>query len=889
MRTLLRRLIDRLRRDHLDAELRDELAFHRRMLERDGAPSDAAGRQLGNTTRYREEARDVWSLGWLDTIARDFRYAVRGLRRSPGFTTIVTLTLGLGIGANVAIFDVTDRLMFRPFPHLHDPSTVHRVYLRTTANGKTRTSATYPYARYLDLRNGMTTLATAVGLSEWRLAVGVGDAAAERQVVGADAGFFELFDAAPALGRYFTAAEDAIPRGADVVVLGYDYWISAFGGRNVLGEKVQVGPLVLTVIGIAPKGFVGLSEGEAPAVFLPITTLAYGVNQGNAQTFSRRYNWDWMTMIVRRRPGVTIEQASADLSRAFVASREGQRASTPSVLPATLAHPEAIAGPVRLAAGPSAGLESRTLLWVDGVAVIVLLIACANVLNLILARALARRREIAVRLSLGVSRRRLGSQFAAEGIVLAALGCVAGVAFAASVSAALSAMIVRNGTNDVLVGDWRALTIASIAAFALAVAMSVAPMLFAPRDDVAGTLRSGARVGGDRTSSRVRGALLVFQAALSVMLLAGAGLFVRSLQNVRALRLGWNPEPVLVVVPNYRGVQFDTGAMNVVHRALLDAARSVGGVASVTRVNSMPFATNYRKLFVVGIDSVDRLGRFNYQATTPEYFDVIGTRIVRGRGLTPSDRGAAARVAVVSQSMARSLWPGVDPIGQCFRMEADTMPCTSVIGVAEDAVQNSITDSERLLYYIPDDGPPPQRPGNRLWVRFSDGDPSTRIEALRRATQRVMPAPGYVTVSRLEDLVDAQRRSWTLGATMFVAFGALALLVAAVGLYGVIAYGATQRMHELSVRVALGAQRADIMRLVVAQAISFGVAGVVAGTVTALVASRWVQPLLFNESARDPLVFACVAGVIGVVTIVASATPANRAASADPNAALRVV
>jgi ABC-type antimicrobial peptide transport system permease subunit len=215
------------------------------------------------------------------------------------------------------------------------------------------------------------------------------------------------------------------------------------------------------------------------------------------------------------------------------------------------------------------------------------------------------------------------------------------------------------------------------------------------------------------------------------------------------------------------------------------------------------------------------------------------------------------------------------------------MPCTRVIGVAEDVVQNSITDNERLLYYMPDEGPPPMRPGNRIWIRFAEGDPSSQMETVRRALQRVMPAPGYVTVSRLQDLVDNQRRSWTLGATMFVAFGALAMLVAAVGLHGVIGYNVAQRVHELGIRIALGAQRGDVVRLVVAQAVAFVAVGLGIGVAAALVAARWVQPLLFGESARDPVVFVVVAAVIGIVSLLASSGPAIRATRADPSSALR--
>jgi predicted permease len=816
-----------------------------------------------------------------DILIGDLRYAARGLRRSPAFTIAVMLTLGLGIGANVAMFSVTDRLMFRPFPFLRDPSTVDRVYFQTTINGRTSTHFIGPYARYLDVRNGTTSFSQYAGFTESRLAVGIGDGSRERQIAGVSASFFDFFNAPPALGRYFTAIEDSIPRGADVAVVSYEFWITELGGRNVLGEKLQVGPLVTTIIGVASKGFVGVSEGEAPSVFVPITTLAYGVNHTHAETFPTLYNWDWMTVMVRRKPAVSLGRATADLTRAFIASRE-------STLWPRLAHPVVIAGSLRTAAGPGASLEARTLLWVDGVAIMVLLIACANVLNLMLARVFSRRREIALRLALGVSRSRLAGQFVVEGLLLASLGCLTGIIIAQSVSAALRRLIVHDGATDALAADSRALVAACACAAVAGLVLSFGPALLSPREDVASALRSGSRqANATHHTPTIRAALLVLQAALSVALLVCAGLFIRSLENVRSLRLGWNPEPVIVVVTNYRGLVLDSASADASRRSLLDAARAIPGVRSVTRVNSMPFSTSYRRLFVAGIDSVARLGRFNFQATTPDYFGVVDTRIVRGRGFTAQERGEAGRVAVISESMARVLWPGLDPIGRCFRMDAPTEPCTRVIGIAEDVVQNRIDDTERLLYYMPDEGPPPMRPGNRLWIRFEGGDPSAQMETVRRALQRVMPPPGYVTVSRLEDAVDTQRRSWTLGATMFVAFGALALLVAAVGLHGVIGYSVAQRVHELAIRIALGAQRADVVRLVAAQAVAFVMIGLSIGLGVAWLAARWVQPLLFGESARDPVVFVGVGLAVSIVSLVASAGPAMQATRADPSSSLR--
>lgn len=813
-------------------------------------------------------------------IRQDIQYAIRGLRRARAFTATVMITLGLGIGVNAAMFGAIDRLMFRPFAMLRDPASVHRVYLEF-GQAQRITSSLYQYARYLDLARWTRSFSQYAAESEWRLAVGPSDAGRERQTAGVSASFFSFFDAPPALGRYFDATEDSVPRGADVAVLGYDYWQSTMGSRNVLGEKLQVGPLLLTIIGVAPKGFVGIAEGEPPAVFVPITTFAYMLNQGNADTFARSYHWDWMSMIVRRKAGITVATASADLTNAYIRSWKAQ-ALLDSWLPApALRRPRAIAGAVRLAAGPDAGLESRTLLWVGGVAVIVLLIACANVANLMVARVLRRRREIAVRLALGVSYRRLATQFLLESTLLSVLGCLTSIVVALWVAAAFQQLVVHEGA----LLDWQTLLIAVAFAGIAAILTSIGPALLAVRGDLSTVLRAGMRDGSYRRS-RTRSTLLVTQAALSVVLLVGAGLFVRSLDNVRSQRLGWEPAPVLIVTPNYRGLVMDTGAATAFRARLLATAQSIPGVQYAARVNGLPFGTSTFPLFVRGIDSVQRLGRFNYQATTPDYFNVLQTHIIRGRGFTAIERGSLGHVAVISESMARVLWPGQEALGKCFRLEADTMPCMNVIGIAEDAVQYNICDNVRLLYYMPDEVPPYIRPGNRLLLRLAGAAPA-QTERVRRALQAVMPSPAYVTVSTLEDLVDRQRRSWRLGAEAFSAFGVLALLVAAVGLYAVIAYDVEQRAHELGVRVALGAHAWNIVRLVVEQGIGFAAMGVGVGVGAALLLARWLQPLLFEESSRDPVIFAGVALALGLVALVASAAPALRASRADPSVALR--
>jgi putative ABC transport system permease protein len=899
LREILLRLRAWANRDRLARELEAEMQAHvdllARDLEHDGmSRSDAiasARRQVGNSTSQRETSRDYWGFPAIDAILQDVRYAVRGLVRSPGFTATVVITLGLGIGANAAMFAVIDRLMFRPFPYLRDPSAVHRVYLQTTFEQRRSSRTVVPYTRYLNVVKDAHTITQHAGVSEWRLAVGRGRDTRVRKVAGVSASLFTFFDAPPALGRYFTASEDVVPLGAMVAVLSHQMWVSEFAERNVLGEQVRVGSLDYTIIGVAPEEFSGTSHGRRPDVWIPITTVAANISPYARNDYWTSFNWDWVEIFVRRAPGMSAENTSAELSSAYRASRTAQRLLNPRVLPDSVAKPAAIAGPLRSPAGPGAGAESRVLLWVSGVAAIVLLIACANVANLMLARVLRRKREIAVRLALGVSRARLTAQFITEGALLAGLGAVAGLLAAQWVGLGIRSLLLPQETTFNLGTDWRTLAFAAMCALVATLLTVIGPAVLATRPDLAASLKAGAREGTFHRS-RLRSVLLVTQATLSVVLLVGAALFVRSFSNVLDIPLGYDATAVLEIRSDFRGQTFDSTQQVALGRRLMAAAEAIQGVEAATKVNSRLFGTNTTTLRVPGVDSVERLGRFNFQIATPDYFRVMRTKILRGRPFAEQDRAGSQPVTIVSAAMAKAVWPGQDPLGKCIQPSwtaasgVPTHQCTMVVGVAEDAAQQGITDTQRFMYYINVDQ------FNAWWnttilVRMTNGYVAADIERVRQAMQAAMPGDAFVVVTPLQDLVDDQRRSWRLGATLFVGFGVLALLVAAVGLYGVIGYTVAQRMHELGVRIALGARSTDIFRLVVSQGVGFAAAGVAIGLALAALASRWLEPLLYKTSPRDPAAYLGVGVVMAVVAVLASAVPAVRAVRADPNRALR--
>jgi predicted permease len=823
-----------------------------------------------------------------DAFRHDLRYALRGIRNRPGFAAAVILTLSLGIGANAAMFSVVDRLLFRPPPMLRDPALTHRIYLARTFRGKEAAFSGVQYARYLDLTRWTTSFDRTAMFTPSRRAVGTGSDSRETRVLVVTAGFFGFFDAPAPLGRYFTAAEDAPPSGTPVAVLGYGYWQTGYDGRrDAIGRTVQIGATVYTIIGVAPRGFVGLWPGDPPAVYIPMSVA--GAEQGAAmrlhgETWWDTYHWTWASMLAERKPGVSLEAANADLTAAYLRSYAKQADRDHGMTPVAIARPHAIAASVLSDRGPNVSSVARVATWISGVAAIVWLIACANVANLLLTRALRRRREIAVRLALGVSRARLGSQLLIESLLLAVLGGIGGVLVAQWGGAVLRHELLPRTAGATVVNDPRTLLFAGVAALVAGLLTGVAPLLQARHADLTNDLKAGVREGMPHRS-RTRLALLVLQGALSVVLLVGAGLFVRSLRNVRELPLGYDADAVLSVELQMRGVELDSAGKVTLRNRLLEEAKTIPGVSRAALRITMPFWSSMNwDLHVAGIDSVSRLGEFDLNAVSPDYFATMGTRILRGRGIAAQDVEGAPRAMVVSEAMAKVLWPGRDALGQCVRVGSDTLPCTYVVGVAENIKSQKLNDEAEYFYYLASAQFSPDRGG--LFVRGTR-DMAALKETVRRRLQPLMPGASYVTVTPLAEILGDQTQSWRLGATLFTIFGGLALVLAAIGLYSVIAYNVAQRTHELGVRVALGAEMRHLVRLVLVEGMKLALVGVVLGGAVALLVGRWVKPLLFDVSPRDPAVFAGVGAVLLGVAALASLIPARRAGKVDPIEALR--
>jgi predicted permease len=822
----------------------------------------------------------------LENLRRDIAYAIRGLRGTPGFTIAVVATLALGIGANAAMFGIVDRLLFRPPPLLKDAATAHRVYVYDTYRGEQNIGWVGRYARWRDLDTLTTSFEYSAGYTARDLGVGLGEEARVMPVGVVSANFFRFFDAPPVLGRYFTRAEDSPPDGTAVVVLSWPMWQTQYGGRaDAIGSTIRIDADVYTIIGVAPQGFTGLTPEKPPAMYIPIAR--YGASQncaGQGTSWYETYSCGWMQMIARRKAGVSAEAANADLTHAYQLSYAKQRIEMPRATPPELDKPHASIGSILAQRGPNASATTKVAAWVGGVSVIVLLIACANVANLLLARALRRRREIAVRLALGISRTRLLSQLLTESVILALLGGVAGAFVAHWGGAVLRATLLEQDSQAPAgLRDPRTVLFALGAAVVVGLLTGLAPVLQARKTNLTVDLKAGAREG--HAHSPARTLLLVFQGALSVVLLVGAALFVRSLENVHSLRLGYDVDPLLLVGLNMRGEKLDSAQNVQLRERLLQAATALPGVENASRQTAVPFWSNsITSLFVEGIDTVSALGQFDYVAVSPSHFRTMGTRLLRGRGIEAQDLATSQRVMVVSEAMGKVLWPGRDPIGQCIRVQADTMPCTYVVGIAENIREQQLVSDSGYYYYLPITQWRTQSGG--LFVRVH-GDAEHMKEPLRRALQREMPGAAYVTVTSFEQIVSPETRSWRLGATMFVAFGLLALVLAAVGLYSVIAYNVTQRTHEMGVRIALGARTRDVARLVIGEAVRVGAIGIAIGVVLALWATRWVKPLLYDVSPTEPGIYIAVALVLLSVAVLASWLPARRATRVDPNVALR--
>ena len=872
-----------------DEEIRAHMALEADRLQAEGmAPAearDAARRRFGNVTVAQERFYRSNRAMWLESFAGDVKYAWRQLRRSPFSSAVIVLTLGLGIGANAVIFGVVDRLLVRPPAHVVEPERVVRLYYRTRlpdwAGGGVSTGPVGNFPMITAMRRDVAALESLAGeaVSVRSFSLGSGADAVEVKAALVTGNYFALLGVTAARGRFFTPEEDSPPSGVPVVVLGHDFWRRQFGADpGVIGREIRLENRPFTVVGVAPQGFNGINLKRVD-LWAPISVVA----SWDGDQWATSYHSFWITPIGRMTPEATLEAVSTEATVVF---RREVRSTTPAWTDTlgTMA-----TGPILSALGPEERTaEAKVSVWLAGVSLIVLLVACANVANLLLARAVRRQREIAVRLAMGAGRGRLIRQLLTETLLLAVLGATAALLIASWGGRLVRTVLLPEvawSSNPV---DLRVLAYTAAVTLATVLLVGLIPALKASRPNVASALKTGGRDAGGRRSP-LRSTLLVAQAALSVVLLVGAGLFVRSLARVHATDIGIDRPRVLLVSANLTGAGLTPVHSRTLWREAAERANQLPGVEHTALVGgTVPLRMGSGvSVRIPGRDSLPHLpnGGPYISVVGADYLETIGARMIRGRDISATDESSNARVAVISETVAKYYWPGSNPVGECVSVGGDRA-CSEVIGVVQDVMLFKMVDDVRGQIYLPLTHPGVRYTPSALLVRTS-GEPGAIAETIRRELQALSPSMPFVKVASFESLVAPQLQSWRLGATMFSIFGGLALVIAAVGLYSVLAYAVTQRVPEIGVRMALGATRSNIVRLFVRSGLGLAVAGLVIGIVLSLAAAPSLSGLLYKTSPRDPAVIAIVTVVLLIVASVASIAPAMRAARVDPSVALR--
>ena len=833
----------------------------------------------------------------MDTLLQDLRYAIRGLLRSPGFALAVVVTLALGIGANTTMFGVLDTLLLKPPAGVRDAGRVQRVYFRVggvQGPGAGTAIAGIAFPAYEALR-GVRGFSDVAAFTDGQVSLGTGAEARPARIRAVTASYFPLLGGTTALGRFFDTTEDRLGVGP-VAVVSYGYWMRRMGGDpGVLRQTLAIGPFVYAIAGVASPGFTG-AELDEPDVWLPVSQAA-PVLAGTEALSS--WNWFWIQTIARLAPGATPASAAAE---ATVAEQRASAAAEPPPGAGPRARRAGIErvllGPIQAARGPEMTDDAKVALWVGAVALAVLLVACANVGNLLLARALRRSTEMAVRAGLGAGRGALVRQLLVESIVLALAGGAAALLVALWGGAAVRAYLLPSLTPGATVLDPRVLAFTALIALATGLLAGLAPAWQASRADISGALRSSGRDTGP-TRGRLRSVLLATQVALTLVLLVGAGLFVRSLRHAQTLDYGLDVDHLLLADAQQRGAnvsisrQFSESPEGMVdpQSALLLRMREKLLANPVVAGADAMVGTPYQSVLMLSIrvsgrDTLPRLsggGPF-LMVVTPTYFATVGTRIVKGRGFTGADVKGSLPVAVVDQSFAKFAWPDRDAIGQCIFLGDTT--CVQVVGVAVDIKGRSVTQTRSLNYYLAYEQHVLPMPLDGLVIR-TRGAAGEAAGQVQHALQVSEPDLPYVSVQSLAERIAPQWRSWRLGATMLSLFGLLALVIASLGLYGVTAYGVTQRTQEIGVRIALGAGRRDVVSLAVAQALRATAIGAGVGMLLALALGRAVSALLFGVKPLDPAAVLGAVALLLAVAAFAAWVPARRAAGIDPMMALR--
>ena len=829
----------------------------------------------------------------MNTFIQDLRYGVRMLRRSPGFTAIAVLSLALGIGANTAIFQLLDAVRLRSLP-LRDPQALAEVRIEDMTGA--RGSFSYSYNAVTNpiweqIRDRQQSFS---GIAAWGKAgfnLAQGGEVRNAKALWVSGNFFNVLGVAPALGRAFTAADDTRGCSAPGVVISNSFWQREYGGdKSVVGRKLTLANHPFEIIGVTPPSFYGLEVGQTFDLAVPV--CAEAIVAGKNSRLDSGTSW-WLMVTGRLKPGWSLERASAEL-----------RAMSPSLFESTLApnYPKANVDNYRnfklqaVAAGGGYSVlrenYERPLWLLLAIAGLVLLIACANLANLLLARASAREREMAVRQAVGASRGRLVRQLLVESLLLAVVGAALGALLAQGLSQFLVGFI-STADDKVfldLAPDWRLLAFAAGVAAVTCILFGLTPALRATRIEPGAAMKaSGRGLTAGRERFSLRRALVVIQVALSLVLVASALLFSRSLNKLLAVDAGFRQEGILVAGAAFARLDVPADRRRPLRQEMLDRIRAIPGVEAAAETNVVPLSgeSTGNNVWLEGGDSSNSMNS-SFSRIGPDYFKTLGTPFLAGRDFDEHDTANGTRVAIVNETFARKLLNGANALGQRFRREAtpnDPETVFEIVGMVKDTKYGDLREEFVPIAFLADAQEPVAGSGTQFMIR-SNLPQAEITAAVKRVLAEINPGIN-ITFYGFKKMIEESLLRDRLMATLSGFFGLLALLLASIGLYGILSYGVVSRTKEIGIRMALGAQSREVLTLILREAVLLVLIGVVVGLPIVFAATRFASTLLFGLTPTDPLSLTLAGVLLFAVALFAGYIPARRATKVDPLVALR--
>lgn len=883
-RIFLHRLAALFRHCRLDNDLEAELHSHLEMavelnLAKGMSAEDArreALRSFGGVAQTKELYREQRGLPMIETTLRDLRVGLRVLRRNPGFSALAILCLTLGIGANAAVFSWVEGLLFRPYPAVSHQEQLFA--LTGTVHGESE-NAGISWPDFLDLQRNCTLFDSFFVTSIMGTTLSIGDRAERTTGSIVSANYFDALGVRPILGRGFEPGEDSGRNAHPVTVISYQLWQRRFkGDPQIVGKTQRLSGVLHTIVGVAPDGFYGTFVGWAMQFWVP-ASMEENFQAGGYKLEDRGARW--IEAYARLKPGVTLKQAQAEISS--VATR------LEADYPATNRGRGIKLWPLWQTPFNNAGTLLPTLKIMLAVVVFVLLIACANVGNLLLVRSFARRHEMTVRMAIGAGRGRLVKQLVTEGFVLSAFGALGGLLVAHWCRHALVLLFpARGGVSMHLPGelDWRVMALSAGVCSLATLLIGLVPAMQTRNLDLATALKAdSAGVVGGRGRAWIRSGLVLVQVALSFVLLVVVGLLVQSLQKIRNSSPGFSTHEVLFTSIDLKSAGYDAQRAQAFQDELLERVKALPGVESASFARMTPLSYGSFSESPIAVDGYQppdaKPPTVQFNEVDPDYFATMGIHLVSGREFTRADDENAAPVAIVNETMAARFWRGESPIGERLQVKGRWM---TVVGVAKDSKYQSVREIPKPFFYVP--WRQNFSVGTGLYIR-TPLKAETMAAALVRQVRELDGNLALYEVISLQEQLDRSTSPQMVAVTLVSVLGGSALLLAVIGLYGVMSYAVSQSSRELGLRMALGAGASNLLRLVLSRGMTLTALGVLFGAAVALPSTRLLGNLLYKVSPRDPLAFALAFTMMTIAALLACLLPAFRAMRTDPARVLR--